>query len=251
MICGSAYKNIGLGRCMNAIVDYTYPAILNDFEVTNLKTGELEIRDAGAPMAAMVFKTYNDQFGRQSFFRVFSGSVKPDTTVYNSSREKTETIGKVFTKCGKDSIPMKEIVAGDIGVTAKLNFTTTGDTISDPNEPVLFAPIAFPLPMYTRAIYAKKKGEEDKIASALAKLQDEDPTIIVTKNPVTKETLISGMGDQHLEIIMERMQRKFGVTADLRAPIIEYRETIRGKAEHIQGKHKKQSGRGKGHACKY
>jgi elongation factor G len=242
MICCSAVKNIGLGRVMNAIIDYTYPAILNDFKVTNLKTGKEETRDAGAPMAAMVFKTTSDPFvGRLSFIRVFSGSIKADSVVYNSSREKEERVGNVFTMRGKTQIPMDEIVAGDIGVTSKLQFTATGDTLSDKNEPVQFAQIAFPLPMYTRSITPKKKGDEDKIASALAKLTDEDPTIIVTRNPVTKEMLISGMGDQHLEIIMERMQRKFGVEADLRPPLIEYRETIRGTA-HVQGKHKKQSG---------
>jgi len=242
VICGSAYKNIGLGTCMNTIIDYTYPAILNDFEVTNVKTGKVETRDAGAPMAALVFKTTSDPFvGRLSFFRVFSGTIKADSMVYNASREKEERVASVFTMRGKTQINMEEVVAGDIGVTSKLQFTATGDTLSDKNEPVLFAPIAFPLPMYMRAIYAKKKGDEDKIAGALSKLMDEDPTIIVTKNPVTKETLISGMGDQHIDIIMERMQRKFGVEAELKPPIIEYRETIRGTAE-VQGKHKKQSG---------
>lgn len=242
VLCGSAYKNIGLGRVMNAIIDFTYPAILNDFVVTNPETEEEEIRDANAPMAALVFKTTSDPFvGRLSFFRVFSGTIKSDSMVYNASREKEERIGGIFTMRGKTQIPMKEVVAGDIGVTTKLQFTSTGDTLSDKNSPVLFAPIAFPLPMYTRAIYAKKKGEEEKIATALNRLMDEDPTIIVTKNSVTKETLVSGMGDQHIEIIMERMKRKFGVEADLRAPIVEYRETIRGTAE-VEGKHKKQSG---------
>ena len=242
VLCGSAYKDIGLGRVMNAIIDFTYPAILNDFVVTNPETEEEEIRDANAPMAALVFKTTSDPFvGRLSFFRVFSGTIKSDSMVYNASREKEERIGGIFTMRGKTQIPMKEVVAGDIGVTTKLQFTSTGDTLSDKNSLVLFAPIAFPLPMYTRAIYAKKKGEEEKIATALNRLMDEDPTIIVTKNSVTKETLVSGMGDQHIEIIMERMKRKFGVEADLRAPIVEYRETIRGTAE-VEGKHKKQSG---------
>lgn len=242
VICGSAYKNIGLGRLMNAVVDYTYPAILNDFVVTNEKTGEEEIRDSNAPMAALVFKTTSDPFvGRLSFFKVFSGQITSDSVVYNSSREKEERIGTVFTMLGKTQIPQKVVHAGDIGVVSKLQYTATGDTLSDKNAPVLFAPIDFPLPMYTRAIYAKKKGEEEKIANALTRLTDEDPTIIVTKNTATKETLISGMGDQHIEIIMERMLRKFGVEADLRAPIIEYRETIRGTAE-VEGKHKKQSG---------
>ena len=242
MICCSATKNIGLGRTMNAIIDYTYPAILNDYKVKDIATGEEVTRDAGAPMAALVFKTTSDPFvGRLSFIRVFSGSIKADSVVYNASREKDERIANVFTMRGKNQIAMKEITAGDIGVTSKLQFTVTGDTLSDKANPVLFAPIAFPLPMYTRAIFAKKKGEEDKISNALTRLMDEDPTIIMSRNPVTKEMLVSGMGDQHIEIIMERMKRKFGVEADLRAPQVEYRETIRGKA-HVQGKHKKQSG---------
>ena len=242
MICCSATKNIGLGRTMNAIIDYTYPAILNDYKVTDVATGEEVTRDAGAPMAALVFKTTSDPFvGRLSFIRVFSGSIKADSVVYNASREKDERIANVFTMRGKSQIQMPEITAGDIGVTSKLQFTATGDTLSDKSNPVLFAPIAFPLPMYTRAIFAKKKGEEDKISNALSRLMDEDPTIIVSRNPVTKEMLVSGMGDQHIEIIMERMKRKFGVEADLRAPLVEYRETIRGTA-HVQGKHKKQSG---------
>ena len=242
MICCSATKNIGLGRTMNAIIDYTYPAILNDYKVKDIATGEEVTRDAGAPMAALVFKTTSDPFvGRLSFIRVFSGSIKADSVVYNSSREKDERIANVFTMRGKSQIAMKEITAGDIGVTSKLQFAVTGDTLSDKANPVLFAPIAFPLPMYTRAIFAKKKGEEDKISNALTRLMDEDPTIIMSRNPVTKEMLVSGMGDQHIEIIMERMKRKFGVEADLRAPQVEYRETIRGKA-HVQGKHKKQSG---------
>ena len=243
MICGSAIKNIGLGRCMNTIIDFTYPAVLRDYEVTNKATGEVEKHDSNAPMAAMVFKTTSDPFvGRLSFFRVFSGIVTADGPVYNSRREMDERPGNLFTMRGKTQIPLKAVNAGDIGVFSKLQYTSTGDTLCDKSHPVEFAPISFPLPMYTRAIYAKKKGEEDKIMTALNRLMDEDPTIIVTKNPVTKETLISGMGDQHIEIIMERMLRKFGVDADLRTPIIEYRETIRAAADNVEGKHKKQSG---------
>ena len=145
VLCGSAYKDIGLGRVMNAIIDYTYPAILNDFTVVNPETGEEEIRDANAPMAALVFKTTSDPFvGRLSFFRVFSGVIKSDSLVYNASREKEERFGTVFTMRGKTQIPMKQVVAGDIGVTTKLQFTATGDTLSDKNSPVLFKPIAFP-----------------------------------------------------------------------------------------------------------
>lgn len=242
VLCGSAYKNIGLGRTLSAIVDYTFPAILNDYHVTNLKTGKEERRDANAPMAALVFKTTSDPFvGKLSFVRVFSGSISSDSTVYNASRDTTEKVGGVFTLRGKAQIPMKEICAGDIGVISRLQYTATGDTLSSKDDPVQFAPIEFPLPMYTRAIYPKKKGDEDKIATSLNKLMDEDPTFIVTRNPVTKETLISGMGDQHLDILMERMERKFGVEAELKPPIVEYRETIRGTAE-VEGKYKKQTG---------
>lgn len=242
VLCGSAYKNIGLGRLMNAIIDYTYPAILNDFKVINESTGQEEVRDANAPMAALVFKTTSDPFvGRLSFFRVFSGAITADSLVYNASREKEERFGAIFTMRGRNQLPIKTVYAGDIGVVAKLQYTATGDTLSDKNAPVRFPPIEFPVPMYTRTIFAKKKGEEEKVAAALTRLMDEDPTIIVTKNTVTKETLISGMGDQHLEIILERMTRKFGVEAGLKAPLIEYRETIRMPAE-AEGKHKKQSG---------
>ena len=242
VLCGSAYKNIGLGRTLSAIVDYTFPAILNEYTVTNLKTNEEEIRDSNAPMAALVFKTTSDPFvGRLSFVRVFSGAIKADSMVYNASRDEMEKVTNVFTMRGKTQMAMKQIVAGDIGVLSRLQYTATGDTLSLKDEPVQFAPINFPLPMYSRAIYPKKKGDEDKIANALNKLMDEDPTIIVSRNPVTKETLISGMGDQHLDILMERMKRKFGVDADLKAPIVEYKETIRGSAE-VEGKYKKQTG---------
>ncbi|MDD4321452.1 MAG: elongation factor G [Acidaminococcaceae bacterium] len=242
VICGSAYKNIGMGRLLNAVIDYTYPAILNDYKVTDCKTGLEVVRDANAPMAALVFKTTSDPFvGRLSFMRVFSGKIASDSIIYNASCEQEERIGTVFTMRGKTQIPMKNIYAGDIGVVSKLQYTSTGDTISDKTSPVKFSPIVFPSPMYTRAIYAKKKGDEEKIANALNRLMDEDSTIVVSRDKATKETLISGMGDQHIEIIMERMKRKFGVEAQLKAPIIEYRETIRGSAE-VEGKHKKQSG---------
>ncbi len=242
VICGSAMKNIGLGRMMNAIVDYTFPAVLDEYIVTDLKTEEEEVRDSNAPLAALVFKTTSDPFvGRLSFLRVFSGNIDSDSVVYNSSREQEERIGTVFTMRGKTQIPMTRICAGDIGVVAKMQYTATGDTICSKDNPVAFEPIKFPIPMYTRAIYAKKKGDEDKISNALHRMMDEDPTIIVSRNNVTKEMLISGIGDQHIEIIMERMQRKFGVDADLKAPIIEYKETIRVPVE-VEGKHKKQSG---------
>lgn len=242
VLCGSAVKNIGLGRVMSAIIDYTYPASQKEFEVTDKASGEEVLRDASAPTAALVFKTTSDPFvGRLSFFRVFSGCIESDSVIWNSRKEAEERISNIFTMRGKSQLPLKRAVAGDIAVVAKLQYTATGDTLCTKANPVEFAPIAFPQPMYTRAIYPKKKGDEDKIMTALTRLMDEDPTIMVSKNPVTKESLVSGMGDQHIEIIMERMQRKFGVEALLKAPTVEYKETIRGNAE-VEGKHKKQSG---------
>lgn len=137
VLCGSAYKNIGLGRCLNAIVNYTFPAVLNDYKVENPATGKTEVRDSNAPMAALVFKTTADPFvGRLSFVRVFSGAISADSTVYNASREEMEKVGPVFTLRGKTQIPMKQIAAGDIGVISRLQFTATGDTLSDKNNPV-------------------------------------------------------------------------------------------------------------------
>lgn len=142
MLCGSAYKNIGLGRLMNAIIDFTYPAILNDYIVMDKETGEEEVRDANAPMAALVFKTTSDPFvGRLSYFRVFSGSIKADSVVYNSRREEEERIANIFTMRGKTQIPMKQVPAGDIGVVAKLQYTSTGDTLCDKNSEVESRPL--------------------------------------------------------------------------------------------------------------
>lgn len=152
VLCGSAFKNIGLGRTLSAIVDYTFPAVLNEYHVTNLKTGQVERRDSNAPLAALVFKTTSDPFvGRMSFVRVFSGIIKADSTVYNASRDEMEKVGNINTLRGKNPLPMKQIVAGDIGVISRLQFTMTGDTLSAKEEPVQFAPIEYPLPMYSRA----------------------------------------------------------------------------------------------------
>ena len=242
VVVGSALKSIGMGRVMDAIVDYMPNAIEKEFIVIDQKTEEEVAKKADNSLAALVFKTTTDPFvGRLSYIKVFSGSLKGDSTIYNVNKDKTERVGNVFTMRGKTQIPMKEIVAGDIGVIAKLQETTTGDTIGEKDKAFIFAPIEFPKPMYTLTIEAKNKADEDKIGQALVRLMDEDKTFIFDRNTETKEKIVSGIGDQHLDVIMEKLKRKFGVEATLRPPKVAFRETIRGKAR-VEGKHKKQSG---------
>ncbi|MDR2005728.1 MAG: elongation factor G [Acidaminococcales bacterium] len=242
VVVGSALKSIGMGRVMDAIVDYMPAAVEKEFVVIDKKSGEEVLRQADNLLNALVFKTTTDPFvGRLSYIKVFSGVIKGDGAIYNVSKDKTERIGNIFTLRGKNQIPLKEIVAGDIGVIAKLQDTATGDSIGDKDNPMLFPPIEFPKPMYTLSIEAKNKADEDKIGQALSRLMDEDQTFLLDKNSETKEKLVSGIGDQHLDVIMEKLKRKFSVEAILKPQTVAYRETIRGKAR-VEGKHKKQSG---------
>jgi len=242
VLCGSALKNIGVRQALDTIIS-CLPApdatpILGYHPVSK----DLIERSAADPFSAMVFKTTADPFvGRLSYIRLFSGSMKSDSTLYNATKEKSERIGTIFTLRGKHQEPVSTMHAGDIVVVAKLQETATGDSLCDKDKPILFEPIAYPKPMFTRTIEAKNKGDEDKIGQALARLMDEDPTFKVRKNVETHQLLISGMGELHLDIMSERMKRKFGVETLLATPKIPYRETIRGSAK-VEGKHKKQSG---------
>lgn len=242
VLCGSAVKNIGIPQALDFTIKYlpapgTSSAIGHD-----PGTQDPIIRTASDPFSAIVFKTTADPFvGRLSYIRLFSGSMKPDSTLYNATKGKSERIGAIFTLRGKQQVPLSAVHAGDIAVVAKLQETATGDSLSDKDKPIIFEPIAYPKPMFTRAIEAKNKGDEDKIGQALARLMDEDPTFKVRKDVETRQLLISGMGELHLDILSERMKRKFGVETLLANPKVPYRETIRGSAK-VEGKHKKQSG---------
>ncbi len=242
VFCASATKNIGMRRLLDAIIDYLPAPTERPVQVINSKTGDVSKLPVDTKLASLVFKTTTDPFvGRLSFFRVFSGTLKPDSVIYNISKDKSERIGGVFTMRGKQQMPLTEIAAGDIGVVAKLQETGTGDTVAEKDSQFLFEPIAFPKPMYSMCIEAKSKHDEDKIGQALARLMDEDCTFRLQKNTETKEKIASGIGDLHLEIILEKLKRKFGVEALLKPPTVAYRETIRGKAK-VEGKHKKQTG---------
>lgn len=242
VLCGSAYKNIGVQQLLEAILNYIpSPSTKVTVGLHPVSKDILE-RKVNDPFSAIVFKTTADPFvGRLSYIRIMSGIMKPDSTLYNSSKEKAERIGNIFTLRGKTQDALTNAYAGDIVVVAKLQETTTGDTLADKDKPLIYEPITYPKPMFTMCIEAKNKGDEDKISNALNRLMDEDPTFKVRKDAETAQLLVSGMGELHTDILAERMKRKFGVDVLLRDPKIPYRETIRSSVK-IEGKHKKQSG---------
>ena len=242
VFCGSASKNIGTRQLLDAVVQY-FPAGGERIVAASKLPGKEEISiKSSDPFAAMVFKTTADPFvGRLSFIRVFSGVLKPDSTLFNASKGKSERIGSIFSMRGKQQEALTNAFAGDIAVVSKMQETGTGDTLCDKDHPVVFDPIVYPKPMFTMCLQAKNKGDEDKIGNALHRLSDEDPTLQVRKDTETHELLISGMGELHVDIMAERMKRKFGVEVLLHNPKIPYRETIRTGVK-VEGKHKKQSG---------
>ena len=204
---------------------------------------DIEIKcDENDPVAAICFKTIADPFvGKMSFFRVASGKITPDTPAYNARTGESERIGKLVTTKGSKTEDTACIPAGDIGVVTKLSGFTTGDTLCSESRVVFLSPVSFPAPCISKAVSVRKKGEEEKVASGLRRLKEEDPTIDFSTNEETKEQVLSGLGEQHLDIIVSKLKAKFGVEIDLTTPKVAYRETIR-KSVEVQGKHKKQSG---------
>ncbi|MGQ9475862.1 MAG: elongation factor G [Actinomycetota bacterium] len=245
VLCGSATRNIAVDLLASAIIN-TLPSPLRLQEVRGSRKGSGEevafpARE-DAPLAALVFNTISDPYvGRLTYFRVFSGTLKSDSAVYNSSRDREERVGQVFAVRGKTQIPVKELPAGDIGGVAKLSETSTGDTLCDKENPILLPPIEFPEPIMSLAVEPMSKGDEDKLSTALSRLAEEDPTFTVHRDTEVKQTIVSGMGEMQLDIMMERMSRKFGVNVKTDLPRVPYKETIR-KTSRAEGKHKKQTG---------
>lgn len=238
--CGSAELSIGLQPLLNMLV-YGMPAPTDKFKVTS-GGKEVELDPEGKQTAALVFKTLADPYvGKMTIFKVYSGSLKSDSQIYNSTRGETERLGQLFYMQGKEQIPTSEVVAGDIGGVAKLQFTATSDTLCDKDKQVLFRKITFPKPVLMLAVYPKGKSDTDKVAGGLLRLAEEDPTISLEQSKETNEFLLSGMGDLHLEIIASRLKKKFGVEMELEDPKVPYRETIKSSTK-VEGKHKKQSG---------
>jgi elongation factor G len=243
VIVGSATKAMGIDRLLDFIVE-EFPSPIERAPLqVQTKGGDAERTcDPDGPLTAFVFKTLSDPFvGHITMFRVFSGRMRPDTSVHNASQGTDERIGQLFTLVGKEHANLAEVAAGDIGAVAKLQHAHTGDTFSTKDEPAQLTSVDIPEPLLAYAIAPKTKGDEDKLATGLSRLREEDPSFRVARNEETHETVIYGMGEAHLGVQIERLARKFGVEVEHAPAKIAYRETFRGKAKG-HGRHVKQSG---------
>lgn len=245
VLCGSSLTNKGIDLLLDMICKYAASPEERPAEkgVKPSTNEEITIKcSTSEPFSALVFKTMADPYvGKLTLFKVFSGSIKSDSVVYNVTQNQTEKFGQIYILKGKKQENTSEVVAGDIAAVAKLQYTTTNDTLADKDHPVLLKPIEFPKPVLTLAAQPKSSGDEDKISSGLARLMEEDKTFEVTKDPETGQLLVSGMGEIHLEVLAARLANKFGSEVVLELPKIPYRETIRESVK-VEGKHKKQSG---------
>ncbi len=244
VLCGSALNNQGVSSLMDIIVEY-FPSPDTRPSIKGKDDSEKEVdrkNSPDEPLSALVFKTIADPYaGQLTLFRTYSGVLKSDSSVLNSTKKAKEKLASLFCIQGKKQTSVPCISAGDFGVVAKLKNTMTGDTLSDDEKVIVFEPIKFPHPVLSLSVVPKKKQDEEKLSSSLQRLTVEDPTLQVSRNPQTNELIISGMGQLHLDIIVARLQRKFGVEVEVKTPKVPYKETIRGTTK-IQGKYKKQSG---------
>ncbi len=241
----SSYKNVGVSKLLDAIVAF-FPNPLERpaISIEDLKKGETKAIRIGEKngLLAFVFKTSADPFvGKISYIRVLSGVLKPDSALFNVNKGVQEKIGGLFYQRGKNQEVATEISTGDIGVVTKLKETSTNETLSDKDNSIKVVPVEFPEPVFAVAVVPKTRADEDRMSSAIARILEEDPTLRVQRNVETNETLIYGLGDSHLEVVVERMQRKFGVNVTLGTPQVAYRETIRATVK-AEGKVKKQTG---------
>lgn len=245
VLCGSAFNKLGIASLMNAIVAYfPSPDSSEDFFIAHKEDGSDARRkvDVNDPLAALVFKTVADPYvGKLSYFKVYSGIMTPDTTLYNAVSGTNERIGKIFAVVGKKQIEVEKLNAGDIGAVTKLANTNTGDTLCSISDRIIIDGIEFSKPNTSMAVLPKAKGDEDKISQGLNKLMDEDKTFALENNTETRQMIIKGMGDQHIDILINKLKNKFGVDVTLTEPKVAYREAIR-KPVKVEGKHKKQSG---------
>ena len=246
VICGSAFKNKGVQTMLDAVVDY----LPSPVDVPPVEGMDLDHRDRvlhrrasdEEPFAALVFKIMTDPYvGQLAFFRVYSGSLKSGDSVFNVAKGRKERIGRLLRMHANKREEIQEILAGDICAAVGLRTVSTGDTICDADHPIVLESILFPTPVIQLAVEPKTKADQEKMGIAIQKLAQEDPTFRVNTDPDTGQTILSGMGELHLEIIVDRMMREFGVGANVGKPQVAYRETIRKSAE-AEGRHVKQTG---------
>ena len=242
LLCGDGLSNIGVDRLLDVVSDYGATPV--DGEVVGARDGE-EVRispEPDAPLSLLVFKTLSEpHVGELLFFRVYSGTLRSGLEVLNSSKGSTERIGQIYMMNGNERHEVGSVTTGDIGALVKLRDTHTGDTLCERGEPVVLPGIRFPEPVIQIAVSPKAKGDEEKINSGLARLHDEDPTFSFRVDPELKQTILEGMGEMHLEVIISKLKRKFGVDVNVEEPKIPYRETITIPAEGHH-RHKKQTG---------
>lgn len=243
VLCASALHNVGTDLLLNFVVD-NLPAPIARGEVSG-KSGDQEVSrkvSDSEPVSAFVFKTIADPFaGRVTYFKVFSGVLKNDANVTNSRTGGSERLAHIGCLMGKTIQPVTDLHAGDIGAVAKLKETLTGDTLCDKASIISYPPVKLPEPSIAYAMEAKSRQDEDRLGNAISKILEEDASLRFYRDPQTKEFLLAGSGQQHVEVIVSRLRKRYGVDVNLKAPKIPYRETIRGKAD-VQGRHKKQTG---------
>ena len=247
MLCGSAFKNKGVQLLLDAVVDYL-PAPIDVPAIQGiLPNGDEAVRRSSdnEPFSALAFKIATDQFGRLTFMRIYSGVLAKGSYIYNATKDKKERISRLVVLKSNERIEVDELRAGDLGAAVGLKFATTGDTLCDKDNPIILESLFVPEPVISVAVEPETKSDVEKLSKALQALSDEDPTFRVSTNPETNQTVIAGMGELHLEILVERMLREFNVEATVGTPQVSYRETIRKASGATEGKWIKQSG-GKG-----
>ena len=243
VVCGSALSGLGTRMLLDLIVELL-PSPLDGRPLMGENAeGELDefVSAPGALPTALVFKTVADQYGKYSYVKVLSGSIKPDMQLVDSRTGSTEKVGRLYVMKGKKADEVKELQCGDIGAIGKMDKVKTGDTLSDPRKVVKLEALPFPEPCYSVAISPKAKGQEDKVAGGLTRLNEEDLTFSWVNNGETRQMVVSGTGDMQMDVLLSRLKSRFGVDAELSEPRVAYREKIRKKVE-VQGRHKKQSG---------
>ena len=243
VVCGSAVQGLGTLMLLDTIVDLVPNPLEGSPEVVENADGELEeyvLSDRAYP-CAYVFKTTSDQYGKYSYVKVLSGSIAPDMPMVNARTGETMKLGRLYVVKGKKTEEVKELVCGDIGAVAKMDALKTGDTLCDSRKVIKVAPLPLPEPCYSVAIAPKTKGQEDKIAAGLTRLNEEDLTFNWMSNAETRQMVVSGTGDMQMDVLVSKLKNRFSVEAELSIPRVAYREKIRKKVE-VQGRHKKQSG---------
>lgn len=246
VLCGSAFKNKGVQMLLDAIIDYMpSPLDVPPIEGENPETGEVETREASddAPFSALAFKIMTDPYvGKLAFFRAYSGVLEAGSYIYNSTSDNRERIGRILQMHANHREERDYVYSGDLAAAVGLKNTSTGDTLCDPDHPIILESMEFPEPVISVAIEPKSKADEDKLSQSLLKLAEEDPTFQVRSDEETGQTIIKGMGELHLEVIVDRLLREFKVDANIGKPRVAYRETISRKVEDIEGKFIRQSG---------